>query len=83
MTTQSDVRLEMLVDREALSRRVADWMLEVATTKEDAFAIALSGGSTRGGFISSWPDHLTAISFPGLGRIGFGATNASCLTTTR
>ena len=46
MTTQSDVRLEMLVDREALSRRVADWMLEVATTKEDAFAIALSGGST-------------------------------------
>jgi 6-phosphogluconolactonase len=46
MTTQSDVRLEMLVDPEALSRRVADWMLKVATTKQDVLSIALSGGST-------------------------------------
>jgi 6-phosphogluconolactonase len=46
MTTLSDVRLEMLADPEALSRRVADWMLKVATAKEGVFAIALSGGST-------------------------------------
>jgi 6-phosphogluconolactonase len=46
MTSQPEARLEMLADPEALSRRVADWLLEVATTKDGAFAIALSGGST-------------------------------------
>jgi len=46
MTSPSEARLEMLADPEALSRRVADWLLEMATTKDGAFAIALSGGST-------------------------------------
>jgi len=46
MTSPSEARLEMLADPEALSRRVADWMLELATTKDGAFAIALSGVST-------------------------------------
>jgi 6-phosphogluconolactonase len=36
----------MLADSEALSRRVADWMLELARAKDGAFTVALSGGST-------------------------------------
>jgi 6-phosphogluconolactonase len=39
-------RLEILGDPEALSRRVADWMLELAIEKDGVFAVALSGGST-------------------------------------
>ncbi len=31
---------------ETYSRRVADWMLELATSKGDTFAVALSGGAT-------------------------------------
>jgi 6-phosphogluconolactonase len=46
MTSPSEARLEMLAYPEALARRVADWLLEMATTKDGAFAIALSGGST-------------------------------------
>ena len=39
-------RLEILADPQALSRRVADWMLDAAMAKPGAFAVALSGGST-------------------------------------
>ena len=39
-------KLEILADPEALAHRVADWMLETATTKEGVFSVALSGGST-------------------------------------
>jgi 6-phosphogluconolactonase len=46
MTRPSEAKLEILVDAEALSRRVADWMLDVATAKDGVFAVALSGGST-------------------------------------
>jgi 6-phosphogluconolactonase len=46
MTSPSEARLEMLADAEALSRRAADWMLEVAMAKDAAFTVALSGGST-------------------------------------
>jgi len=46
MTAPPEVRLETLADPEALSRRVADWMLELAVTKDGAFTVALSGGST-------------------------------------
>lgn len=46
MTSPSKAKLEILADPEALSRRVADWMLELATAKENVFAVALSGGST-------------------------------------
>lgn len=38
--------MEVLADLEALSRRVADWMLEVAVKTEGVFSVALSGGST-------------------------------------
>src|SRR6185437_654491 len=37
MTSPSEARLEMLADPEALSRRVADWMLEVAMVKDGAY----------------------------------------------
>jgi len=46
MTNPSAVKLEILADPEALARRVADWMLDVATAKDGIFAVALSGGST-------------------------------------
>lgn len=46
MTAPSEVKLEILADPEALSRRVADWLLALATAKEGVFAVALSGGST-------------------------------------
>jgi 6-phosphogluconolactonase len=39
-------RLEILADPQALSRRVADWMLDAAMAKPGEFAVALSGGST-------------------------------------
>ncbi|HEV7909864.1 MAG TPA: 6-phosphogluconolactonase [Methylocella sp.] len=46
MTSPSEAKLEILVDPEALARRVADWLLAAATVKDGAFAVALSGGST-------------------------------------
>ncbi len=46
MMSPSEAKLEVHADPEALSRRVANWMLEVATTKHGAFTVALSGGST-------------------------------------
>ncbi len=39
-------KLEILADPQALSRRVAGWMLDAAMAKPGAFAVALSGGST-------------------------------------
>jgi 6-phosphogluconolactonase len=41
-----EAKLETLADAEALSHRVADWLLEMATAKDGIFAINLSGGST-------------------------------------
>jgi 6-phosphogluconolactonase len=46
MTNPSEATLEVSAGPEALSRRVADWMLELATAKEGLFTVALSGGST-------------------------------------
>jgi 6-phosphogluconolactonase len=46
MTSLSDAKLEILADPQALSRRVADWMLELAKAKQGAFSVVLSGGST-------------------------------------
>ncbi|MGD9805006.1 MAG: 6-phosphogluconolactonase [Hyphomicrobiaceae bacterium] len=37
---------ELLADAEALSRRVADWILDIAIATTDDVAICLSGGST-------------------------------------
>lgn len=42
----SQAGLEIFPDAESLARRVADWMLGLATAKGDTFAVALSGGST-------------------------------------
>jgi 6-phosphogluconolactonase len=42
----SAAKLKILGDPAALSRRVAEWMLEVATATEGRFAVSLSGGST-------------------------------------
>jgi 6-phosphogluconolactonase len=46
MTRLAEAKLEILADPEALSRRVADWMLDAAQATEGAFAVALSGGAT-------------------------------------
>lgn len=46
MTNASETRLETLSDAESLARRVAEWMLELATTTDGAFSVSLSGGST-------------------------------------
>ena len=46
MTNPFEAKLEILADPEALSHRVADWLLEMATAKDGIFAIDLSGGST-------------------------------------
>jgi 6-phosphogluconolactonase len=46
MTSKSEARLEVLADPEALSRRIADWMLEIAATTDGVLSVNLSGGST-------------------------------------
>lgn len=46
MMSPSEARLEILADPEALSRRVAAWILELVAAEEGVCAVALSGGST-------------------------------------
>jgi len=46
VTGVREARLEVLADPEALARRVADWLLELATSSDGVFAVSLSGGST-------------------------------------
>jgi 6-phosphogluconolactonase len=46
MTRPPEARLEILADPEALARRVAEWLLSEAVSKDGVFAVALSGGST-------------------------------------
>ncbi len=46
MTDALDIKVEVLVDPNALAERVAAWMLELALAKAGTFAICLSGGST-------------------------------------
>lgn len=46
MTSVLEAKQEILPDAEALSRRVADWMLALAIARDGAFSISLSGGST-------------------------------------
>ncbi len=38
--------LEIVVDREALARRAAEWLLALAVAKKGVFNVALSGGTT-------------------------------------
>jgi 6-phosphogluconolactonase len=42
----SGPELEVLADAAALARRVADWLLDLATAKRGSFALCLSGGAT-------------------------------------
>jgi 6-phosphogluconolactonase len=46
MTVLSEANLEILTDPEALARRVADWLLAMATARDSAFVVALCGGTT-------------------------------------
>jgi 6-phosphogluconolactonase len=46
MTGPPQANLEILADPENLARRVADWILDLATARDGVFAVALSGGST-------------------------------------
>jgi 6-phosphogluconolactonase len=46
MKVESQARLEILADPEALARRVADWLLTVSTARASVFTLALSGGGT-------------------------------------
>jgi 6-phosphogluconolactonase len=46
VTGVREARLEVLADPDALARRVADWLLELATSTDGVFVVALSGGST-------------------------------------
>jgi 6-phosphogluconolactonase len=46
MQVGSQAELEILADREALARRVADWLLAMSTAHANVFTLALSGGGT-------------------------------------
>lgn len=46
MTSRPEPKLEILANAEAFARRVAEWLLEMATATGGIFAVALSGGST-------------------------------------
>lgn len=46
MTGPIESQLEILPDREALARRAADWLVEIALAARVVFRISLSGGST-------------------------------------
>jgi 6-phosphogluconolactonase len=46
MKVVSEAQFEILADPEALARRVADWLLEISTARDDVFTLALSGGGT-------------------------------------
>ena len=47
MTSPSEAKLEILANPEAMSRRVADWVLELSTVKEGVFAVASLAGVIR------------------------------------
>jgi 6-phosphogluconolactonase len=46
MSNHPDIVWEILADLEALTQRVAGWLLAAARAQEGAFAVALSGGAT-------------------------------------
>jgi 6-phosphogluconolactonase len=46
MSPTAQDKVEVLADPQALSRRVADWMLDLANAKQGIFSVVLSGGST-------------------------------------
>jgi 6-phosphogluconolactonase len=64
MTSPSGAKLEILADPEALSRRVANWILELATAKDGVFAVCLSGGSTPQGLYERLAEPPYRDAFP-------------------
>jgi len=46
MSGQRPIQVEMVENGEALARRVADWLLQLAGAKRGPFSLCLSGGST-------------------------------------
>lgn len=64
MIGASEAKLEILADPAALARRVADWMLELATAKDGNFAVALSGGSTPQGLYERLAEPPYIDAFP-------------------
>ena len=64
MIGTSKAKIEILADPEALSRRVAAWLLELAVAKEGAFAVCLSGGSTPQGLYERLAEEPYLDAFP-------------------
>ena len=59
MIGASEAKMEILTDPQALSRRVAAWLVELAVAKEGNFAVCLSGGSTPQGLY----EHLAELPY--------------------
>ena len=64
MTSASEAKLEILADPAALARRVADWILELATANDGNFTVALSGGSTPQGLYERLAEPPYIDAFP-------------------
>ncbi len=64
MIGASEAKMEILTDPEALSRRVAAWLVELAVAKEGNFAVCLSGGSTPQGLYERLAEAPYLDAFP-------------------
>jgi len=64
MIGASEANTEVLADPEALSRRVATWLLELAVSKEGVFTVCLSGGSTPQGLYKRLAEAPYLDAFP-------------------
>ena len=64
MIGASEAKMEILTDPQALSRRVAAWLVELAVAKEGNFAVCLSGGSTPQGLYERLAEAPYLDAFP-------------------
>jgi len=64
MISVSEAKIEILTDLQALSHRVAAWLLELAVAKAGAFAVCLSGGSTPQGLYEHLAEAPYLDAFP-------------------
>lgn len=64
MISASEAKMEIFTDLQALSRRVAAWLLELALAKEGTFAVCLSGGSTPQGLYKRLAETPYLDAFP-------------------
>ncbi len=76
-------KLEVLADAEDVSRRVADWMLQIAVAKDGDFAVCLSGGSTPRRLYERLAGAPIRTHSLGRERIGSGETSDLCPAMTR